>query len=246
MSWTDASGNFWLFGGYGWDSTGALGNLNDLWKYSGGEWAWMGGANVANQPGSYGVQGTAAPGNTPGARSEAVSWSDAAGNFWLFGGSSGTNTLAPLNDLWKYSAGQWTWMSGSTAPDQNGVYGTAGVAAAANTPGARVVALTWTDATGNLWLFGGDGYDSAGNVGDLNDLWKYSAGQWTWIGGSNVAGQKGTYGTLGSAASSNAPGGRSQAVGWTDASGHFWLFGGFGYDAAGTLGQLNDLWMYQP
>jgi N-acetylneuraminic acid mutarotase len=246
VSWTDASGNFWLFGGTGWDSAGALGNLNDLWKYSAGQWTWMDGANVANQPGTYGVQGTPSPSNTPGARFGAATWTDPAGNLWLLGGSSGTNSFAPLNDLWKYSAGQWTWMSGSNLPDQNGVYGTSGVAAASNTPGARVLAVTWADAAGDLWLFGGDGYDSGGSVGELNDLWKYSAGQWTWVKGSNMVAQSGTYGTRGSAASTNNPGGRSQAVGWTDASGHFWLFGGLGDDEDNSLGQLNDLWMYQP
>jgi hypothetical protein len=246
VSWTDASGNFWLFGGTGWDSTGALGNLNDLWKYSAGEWAWMGGANVTSQPGTYGVQGTPAAGNTPGARFGSVPWTDPSGNLWLFGGSSGTNTFIPLNDLWKYSGGQWTWMSGSNLPDQNGVYGAPGVPASANSPGSRVGAVTWTDAAGNLWLSGGDGYDSAGDVDELNDLWEYSAGKWAWMGGSNLVGESGIYGTLGSATSGNTPGGRSLAVGWTDTSGNFWLFGGLGYDAAGTLGQLNDLWMYQP
>lgn len=206
VSWIDTSGNFWLFGGSGLDSNGAVGNLNDLWKYSGREWAWMGGSNVANQPGTYGVQGSAAAGNTPGARFGASAWTDSAGNFWLFGGSSGTDTFAPLNDLWKYSAGQWTWMSGSSVPDQNGAYGTPGVAAPANTPGARVLSVTWIDAAGALWLFGGDGYDSAGGIGELNDVWNFSGGAWTWMGGSNTGGQRGTYGTLGSAASSNAPG----------------------------------------
>ena len=38
----DVSGNVWIFGGFGLDSTGeALNYLSDLWKYSGGEWAWM-------------------------------------------------------------------------------------------------------------------------------------------------------------------------------------------------------------
>ena len=57
--------------------------------------------------------------------------------------------------------------------------------------------MNWTDAAGNFWLFGGNGYDSAGTSGYLNDLWKYSAGQWTWMGGSNVVNQQGTYGTQG-------------------------------------------------
>lgn len=245
-SWTDASGNFWLFGGTGSDSAGTLGFLNDLWRYSGGEWTWMGGANVVNRQGTYGFRGTPAPGNTPGARFEAASWKDAAGNLWLFGGSSGQNTFVPWNDLWEYSGGEWTWVSGSSIPNQNGVYGTQGIAAPGNNPGARASAVTWTDAAGNLWLFGGDGYDSVGGLDELNDLWKYSAGEWTWIAGSNIAGRHGTYGTLGTPATTSIPGGRSQSTEWTDTSGNFWIFGGYGFDATGTLGYLNDLWRYQP
>jgi hypothetical protein len=41
-------------------------------------------------------------------------------------------------------------------------------------PGARFGAHSWTDASGNLWLFGGQGGDATGNVGYLNDLWKYT------------------------------------------------------------------------
>lgn len=33
VGWIDDSGNFWLFGGAGYDSTGASGELNDLWRY---------------------------------------------------------------------------------------------------------------------------------------------------------------------------------------------------------------------
>jgi N-acetylneuraminic acid mutarotase len=243
VSWTDASGTFWLFSGSGLDSAGNIGNLNDLWKYSAGEWTWMGGANVINEPGTYGVEGTAAPSNIPSARFGSAVGTDAAGNLWLFGGSTGTNSFEPMNDLWKYSAGQWTWQSGSTSPDQNGVYGTQGVASAANTPGARVEAAAWTDSSGNLWLFGGSGCDSVGNVGALNDLWEYSAGQWTWVAGSNMVGQQGIYGTLGVATPGNVPGARLQASSWLDSTGYFWLFGGDGYN---TNGYLNDLWKYKP
>jgi hypothetical protein len=34
MPWIDADGNLWLSGGYGADSTGAEGYLNDLWEYT--------------------------------------------------------------------------------------------------------------------------------------------------------------------------------------------------------------------
>ena len=49
-----------------------------------------------------------------------------------------------------------------------------GVASISNMPGARQEAIPWTDASGNLWLFGGNGNDSMGNNGNLNDLWKYT------------------------------------------------------------------------
>jgi hypothetical protein len=76
----------------------------------------------------------------------------------------------------------------------------------------------------------------------LNDLWKYSDGQWTWISGSSVAMQSGTYGTQGTPAAGNVPTAREWAVGWTDTSGNLWLFGGFNSSGA----DLNDLWEYQP
>lgn len=34
IGWSDRTGNLWLFGGYGPDSTGNAGYLNDLWKYA--------------------------------------------------------------------------------------------------------------------------------------------------------------------------------------------------------------------
>ena len=245
-SWTDAAGNFWLFGGGGVSTAGTVGYFNDLWKYSAGEWTWIGGANVVDQPGTYGTLGTAAPGNVPGARSGAVGWTDTAGSFWLFGGfgfdSAGTKQF--LNDLWKYSAGEWTWMGGSNLANQPGTYGTQGTPAPSNVPGARLFHVSWTDAAGNFWLFGGLGYDSVGNNSYLNDLWKYSAGEWTWVSGANLGNQTGTYGTLGTAAPSNVPGARNLVVIWTDAAGNFWLFGGEGYDSTGTDGFLNDLWKY--
>jgi N-acetylneuraminic acid mutarotase len=33
LQWTDPSGHLWLFGGYGFDSTGSSDTLNDLWEY---------------------------------------------------------------------------------------------------------------------------------------------------------------------------------------------------------------------
>ena len=239
-AWTDAAGNLWLFGGYATETYVGEGDRNDLWKFTPatGEWTWVGGSNTFEQPGTYGTQGTPDPSNTPGARYEAMTWTDRAGNFWLFGGLGidANGTRGNLNDLWKYSAGEWTWMGGpNTAPIENqpGVYGALGIPAPGNWPGPRSMAATWADACGNLWLFGGGGYDSTGTLGVLNDLWEYSGGEWRWMSGSNIADQNGTYGTLGTPAAGNVPGARVSPATWVDELGNLWLFGGEGNDLNG-------------
>jgi len=240
-TWTDSSGDLWLFGGYGEDSNSTLLPMNDFWKFSAGEWTWMGGPTMGGQIGNYGTLGVPTANGIPGARFEAVSWTDSSGNFWLFGGL-GVDSVgheANLNDLLKYSGGEWTWMGGSAVANANGIYGSLGVPAPGNIPGARTEAAVWLDSSGSVWLFGGIGYDgSSAVVGMLGDLWKYSAGQWTWMGGSNVTNQKGIYGTQGVAAASNVPGARFGAYHWIDASGNLWLFGGCAYDSTGTSGSI--------
>jgi hypothetical protein len=197
---TDANGTVWMFGGQGYDSNGAIGLLNDLWKYSGGQWTWLGPANsnVGQNDGVYGTLGTTGSGNYPGGRQTAVLWADNNGNLWLFGGlgldSAGTQNPgsagslpdgstpegALLNDLWEYNIAtqQWTWMSGGGATglaEQIGVYGTQQVPAAGFFPGSRWGAVGWNDSNGNLWFFGGWGYASslAQSTGFLDDIWEY-------------------------------------------------------------------------
>jgi hypothetical protein len=277
--WTDKAGNFWLFGGDGWELTGnpapdtLNAAMNDLWvcvkSFDYCQWQLVGGydptvagtstvgaqiiTNAQNeaQPGVYALNGV------PSARLGAATWTDTSGNLWLFGGSYAAHYR---NDLWKFDTssfnpsdstsytsnpGQWTWESGPNTEnfDQNGVY----PPTANPYPGARVNAVTWTDGSGNFWLFGGYGKDGAGTLGFLNDLWKYAGGTWTFVSGSSLANQSGIYGTQGTPSGSNAPGGRQEAAGWVDANGNFWLFGGEGEDqnAPPTAnGILNDLWEY--
>jgi hypothetical protein len=256
VSWTDNSGNLWLFGGGGLDSTGVGGNLNDLWEFNitAKTWTWVSGSNRANASGVYGTPGVAATSNVPGSRSFAVSWTDSSGNFWLFGGSTGTVTGIELNDLWEFNptAKTWTWVSGSNSGNAKGIYGTLGAASASNVPGGRDDSSSWIDGSGSLWLFGGAGLDSNGTSRLLNDLWEFSptAKTWTWVSGSNVGNAAGTYGTLGTGSASNSPGARNGSVSWTDSAGNLWLFGGDGFDSTGTGGgigtSLNDLWEFSP
>ncbi len=254
VSWMGGAGALWLFGGYGRDIVTNRFDLNDLWKFNPAttNWTWMKGADTNNQPGTYGTRGTENSANTPGAREYAVSWTDGAGALWLFGGYGfdASANYGNLNDLWKFNPAttNWVWMKGSDVTNQFGTYGTRGTADAANTPGARQLAISWVDSTGALWLFGGDGYDRLGSSGRLNDLWKFDPAttNWTWMKGSDITNQVGTYGIQGLPAPANTPGARYGAVSWTDGTGALWLFGGKGRDASGNAEVLNDLWKFDP
>jgi N-acetylneuraminic acid mutarotase len=254
-TWTDASGNLWLFGGQG----------NDLWKYSpsSNEWTWIAGSDEITNPDPRGVSGTKGssdPSNTPGGRQYALSWTDKNGNFWLFGGngldaSGAAAESGDLNDLWEFnpSTSLWTWISGSNTytcvPGPAtcgvpGVYGTQGVPSPSNVPGARYAAQGWIDSAGDFWLFGGLGNDGStpitdSSFGSLSDVWMFnpSTSEWTWMNGPNRLNQPAVYGTLGVPAAGNTPGQRTNPASWVDKNGHFWLFSG---DSS------NELWEYLP
>lgn len=250
-TWVDNAGNFWMFGGNGFASVAGSGNLNDLWKFNPVtlEWTWISGSNLVNQNGSWGTKGVPSATNTPSARAQAASWVDSNGDLWLFGGDGkgapGFDGL--LYDLWKYNiaSNQWTWVSGGNGINSIGVYGTQGTPAAANAPGSRYGASTWTDNTGNLWLYGGTGLATVMITGSLPDLWKYNVAtnQWTWVKGASSTNTNGIYGVMGSPASTNAPGARFWATTWLDNANNLWMFGGNG-NAASSSGTLSDLWQY--
>jgi hypothetical protein len=62
-------------------------------------------------------------------------------------------------------------MAGGDTVLQPGGYGTLGVPSGVNLPGGRSAASSWNDSSGNVWLFGGQGYDANQTFGMLNDLW---------------------------------------------------------------------------
>ena len=265
-TWTDASGNLWLFGGQGYDSVGVSGDvfLNDLWEFVPGSadfegtytgsWIWVAGPTTGNQASSA---------SYPGGRWAPSVVTDASGTtVWMFGGKGydSAGNFGFLNDLWKLDipTHTWTLVSPATTANVKGVYGTQGVANGANNfPGGREESVLWIDPSGNIWLFGGFGLDSVGTSaggtpgGTLNDLWEYSGGVWTWVSGGGATGlanQNGVYAKqLAPPDPTNLPGSRWGSVGWSDASGNLWLFGGWGYNALAINGTgfMNDTWEYQ-
>ncbi len=255
VSWMDSSGNFWIFGGFG-RGEASSGYLNDLWKFDPGvgQWAWIGGSKTPYQNAVINTVGTPDPGNQPGTTFAPTGAVAPDGTLWLFGGlgynTSGSSGV--LNDLWKFDpvTEEWTYVSGSDTPNQNGTYGTKGTPSISNVPGGRRYPSMWITSDGHIWVFGGLGRDASNTFdGRLNDLWEFnpSTSEWTWVAGSDLLDQNASYGTIEVSASSNVPGARAGAMAWTNTNDTLWLFGGQGYIGSGvSTGKLNDLWMFDP
>jgi gliding motility-associated-like protein len=261
VSWVDNNGNFWVFGGHGYGATGSTpGPLNDLWRFNPttGQWTWMSGTDQVNDLGNYGILGQPAPTNVPRARFSAIAWKDPNDIFYLFGGmtfDAQGNTLY-LNDLWTYnpSNNTWTWINGSSQTNEFGNYGTMGIAAATNQPGARGSLGQPTgfhDAFGKFWLYGGLGFSTqaAGSTATyLSDLWQYdpATNMWTWMKGPdpNTNPHFADRGTQKVRAATNRPASKYAHCTWTDLNGNFWLMGGITRVIAGIYQDrpTNDLW----
>ncbi|MFZ0731287.1 MAG: kelch repeat-containing protein [Candidatus Sulfotelmatobacter sp.] len=147
--------------------------------------------------------------------------------------------------------GEWTWINGADTVAANGTYGTKGKQSGGD-PGARYEVNSWIDASGNMWLFGGDGYaNDPGPESELPDLWKFTPGVgWEWVAGANTTrDQCSTYPSSGQIGDTGTPGARALASNWIDSSGNLWMFGGYVEDnPAGdceTADPFNDVWEYQ-
>jgi hypothetical protein len=131
------------------------GRLNDWWEYSSSIWSWIDGSNATGSSIYYNNQVSKA---TPGARSNfGMTYDPICKNWWLFGGvwAQGVSSETK-NDLWKYSNGLWTWVSGSNLTNQRIAY---------NSPGSRTDPMMAIDSAKSLWIFGGFGPDISGSAG---------------------------------------------------------------------------------
>jgi N-acetylneuraminic acid mutarotase len=206
-----------------------------------GEWTWMNGSDSANSSGyfdqTFGMFDSL---NSPDPLYEPCEWTDLNGNFWLFSGIGGNGLQ---NSLWEFNPNinQWALIK---AAQRNGVYGTFRVPAPNNNPSQRGLGVpTWVDTAGDLWLFGGQGFDVNGVQGILNDLWRYNiaSNEWTWMSGSDTINNIGSYGTILVSSASNNPPGRSETnASWTDNNNNLWLFGG----CNDSTSNLDEMWKY--
>ncbi len=107
---------------------------------------------------------------------------------------------------------------------------------AEDNPSPRTGMASWLDDDGNMYIFGGQGYDQDGRFGLFDDFWKFDtkSGEWSRIGG-----QPGTQ--FSKKKSSVYPAPRQNTVAWKDKEGGLWLYGGAGL---GGIVFFEDLWRY--
>lgn len=246
-SWVDQDGNFWLYGGENGDNYNGDTN-NDLWRYNPttNNWTWMKGTFLDNPPAVWGSVGVPDINNQPPARNNCYgTWVDDAGDLWLFGGRIFQETS---DDLWRYTiaTNTWTWVNGSQTTNAPAVYGTLGVQAPANTPGARVAYALGKDDDGLMWLHGGS--VDAGYYG-WGDVWRLdpATGHWAWMGGSQSANPIAVVGTACLPSSINDPGKRLTSPTWQTADGRMWTFGLVSSSGNPNFNfSRNDLWTFCP
>ncbi len=276
-TWIDSGGNLWLFGGSGVAVDGTSGDLGDLWEYNPRTKTWtkVSGPSSASTTPPSGTNTCSQ--SSPPARQNAASWFDGANLWLFGGavgsGSYSSSTETFYADLWEYvpSSGSWKcWPGNPPVAGGNSLSYTPAARYEAVSWVDPNTHYFW------LYGGEGYTGPGAGNgtPGYFNDLWYFdpkalsgSPGivqQWTQVsvsdteggcttmpGGSNTGVPPrwcpGIYGSQGASATSNLPGARYGSVGWVDANGDFWLFGGDGYGVGSqSVGSLNDLWRYTP
>lgn len=155
-----------------------------------------------------------------------------------------------VTDLWSYDVEADTWQSlgGNSDVCQPGIFSPQHAENKNNWPGCRIKGTGWSDSSGNLWMFGGEGADITKNSVTvfkpallLNDLWQYDFvyNMWIWQGGNQYGNTGGKYGDSGSEL---APGGRTGFVSFNELGNFHYIFGGMGHDTNGKDGSLSDLW----
>lgn len=193
----------------------------------------------------------------PVGRNRATTWIS-GGILYMFGGSTEfSNTLqhtASLTaDLWRYHRKNnlWQLVSDVTRLNQHsGHHAHEDAAQCSNVPGGRVNAASWTDSSGNLWLFGGLGVHHSNPLSNtsphlLSDMWRFGMDNQCWelISGGESPEAAGSYGELGKAAETNFPGARTEMMAWAGEDNLLYMFGGLGLDERHFGGFMNDLWV---
>lgn len=142
-------------------------------------WWLVDGGNAKNQVGRYSLNAY------PGARAGAVSGytlSEGKATLWLFGGFGAAFFEAKgyLSDLWRFNTQQQRYENRVYAARTSlmipSIYGAYGDFNRGSWPGGRAFSSTFTDTSGRMWIYGGEGVSWAPErSGLLDDVFVFDA-----------------------------------------------------------------------
>lgn len=208
------------------------------------QWKCIQQNNVAVNFGTKGVFNTT---NTPGKRSQSITFVDNNGNLYLMGGTyiSYTSTSVEYNDLWKYdiTLQQWSWIGGynTHTPGINGNYGAIGVESVNYFPSSRIYCSSIFSSDGMIYFYGGhaptfDGYDRY-------DLWKYNPITNSWTLLYKPLNNSQNIGTIGVESSNNKPGCLLGNTSWFYDN-CLWFYGGSSENSTDSNSVQKRVWKY--
>lgn len=179
-SWVN-NGKLYLFGGNGFDSTGA-GNLDDIWEYDTATamWTWLKGSRQAGASQHNGVKHVGGPQNTPGGKLP---------HSWLV--DNKLYAMTGTQDMFEYdfSTSNWTWVKENTGSP---VYGRKGVADSTVTPGSGSKYTT-------AWVYDNKlTFHTSITKGRVQrqDIWEFDVNtkNWAWVDSKEVFDEMSDYG----------------------------------------------------
>ncbi|MES2594244.1 MAG: immunoglobulin domain-containing protein [Verrucomicrobiota bacterium] len=234
-TWLQANGELWMYGGRVPNpATGSFFSLVDLWCFQPAtqQWTWMAGRTLLPSEGpDWRSDGILQPASDA---AFCPCWVDHTGRLWMH-----ELTSSGQQRMWTFDLVSKSWsMPYSQAwdgviPGHSGTSRETGPPETGTSPGKRSKnALCWTDAQGNLMLFGG--FDSGVGAAGYNRypdfyIWRFNIQQnaWTCLGfveedGLDAAGW-----------------GITQSQTWKTASGHLYMRGGIIRLSTVNLGDSN-------
>lgn len=187
-------------------------------------------------------------GNHPSPRQGAMLWNDKKGNIYMFGGEGieETGEVGVFNELWSFNliTQSWELKKGNRKVNQKVERYAKSIESINTQPEGRKGASTWVDKNGDLWMFGGRGFD---NVSNYDQMWHFSAKKNNWIlmGGTDKTNQKNKVSNKKENSTGSLPGARYGSAFWSDKDGNFWMFGGSVYsNEKAKDSYLADLWQF--
>ena len=196
---------------------------------------------------NFGTKGVFNNTNTPGKRSQSITFVDNSGNLYLMGGTYITyvSSSVEYNDLWKYdiTLQQWAWIGGynTHAAGIAGNYGPIGVESQNYYPSSRIFSNPLVSNDGMIYIYGGhaptyDGYDKY-------DLWKYNPNNNSWTLLYKPTNNSQNIGTVGVEDINNRPGCLLGYTSWFfDNS--LWYYGGSSENNTAETSVQKKVWKF--